>query len=195
MMSIRKLYSPDAFDDFIKAKLNEAEIDPVLSEKYWQSLESNSFQRTSKKIYLGHWLGAFVFVIVMLLLLKMMPQTSSNVLSGKATYGKDQVHTYTYPLKEKSEVHAKPPLNKAELPKPGVVNNPSTYESKRQNIRDFAPTISTDLVNTDSVMKEEKGLHSLTRSVDTLKQMDSVQTKPAVQEEKSKKRKPAFIIW
>ena len=45
MKLIQMQYSPDAFDNFIKQKLNNVEVDPSLADDYWSKMNNNSVRR------------------------------------------------------------------------------------------------------------------------------------------------------
>jgi hypothetical protein len=194
MTPIRKLYSPDPFDDLIKAKLNEVEVDASLADKYWQPMKDSSSQNLSGKIFFKYWLSAFVLVVILFLLIRMVSGTSD--VSPEANNNEQVQQNNSHPLEKDS-------ITKTETVKSTMPQKSSKYSasivtdvSNKRNLGipdsayALAQPIPADV--SDSVVKKDNVQITVKPPIDSIKRVDSITSKP---QQQTKKRKPSFIIW
>jgi|GEM_PF-4020083 len=196
MTPIRKLYSPDPFDDLIKAKLNEVEVDASLADKYWQPVDDRSLQEPSRKMSFLYWIGAFVLIMVLLFLIKMITHAPADVTTHETNKIQVQQNNSS-PLKEQSAIqktesakHTVLIKHQKQLTK---VNASTDLSISNLPVHDSASFIVKPAVAPlDSIVKTEIFQNKPMQLIDSVKRLDSVNNRP---QQQTKKRKSSYIIW
>jgi hypothetical protein len=202
MKLIQMQYSPDAFDSFIKQKLNEVEVDPSKADDYWSKMNNDL---TQKKGFSGG--KKFIYFSLCLVVLSSIFYFVPNEPSDAPVAEKALKQT---PAITRNEDSSNQQLSDAPL-----YNKPHNEVEIKQKITNKVKSNQTDETKTATRITDNTGIDNNTTAQENLPAKDNkvadqnkptthalpVTAKDSVRAVESnpvipkKKKTPVTIIW
>lgn len=191
-------YSPDAFDSFIKQKLDEVEVDPSLSEKYWSkmNMEAAGAKRFSFRNKLFYFSICLIFLsAIMFIALNESEEVPVKNAAIKPTTlsNENKAEVKTNSLKPEQGY-----TQKITTMKPGLNDVKKNYKAPQERKSAFDKVTIETSSQTENInpLKGDVPISTINKSIitlpviprDSMRNLESIPPSP-------KKKKPVNIIW